>query len=84
MDPLQILMGGAVVAAWTALGVTIRRWGPGRRFRSVRCPNKKVRARVEVEQREGDFGSLRVADIHRCSLIPNAPGDCGKECLGRF
>lgn len=84
MDPLQIVEAVGVLAAWTVLGLTIRRWGPGRAQRSVHCPTKHMRARVLAEQREGDFGSLRVTDIHACSLFPNAPLTCGKECLARF
>jgi hypothetical protein len=37
-----------------------------------------------VEQREGDFGSLRVTDVLACSLLANKPVDCDKECLVRL
>ena len=80
-------MGLAVVAvltAWAVLFLTIRRWGPGRAKRWVRCPTKRVQAKVVVEQREGDFGSLRVTDVAACSLFPDAPLTCGKECLARL
>lgn len=41
-------------------------------------------ARVVVELREGDFGSLRVADVNACSLFPGEPLACDKECLARL
>lgn len=84
MDPLQILMGIGVLAAWAVLAITIRRWGPSFANRSIRCPTKKVRARVRVEQREGEFGSLLTTDVKTCSLFPDAPLACDKGCLARF
>lgn len=74
----------AVVSAWAVLFFAIRRWGPGYAKRGVRCPVQRVRAKVKVEQREGDFGSLRVADVCACSLFPDAPLTCGKECLAQL
>jgi len=84
LDAAQVLAMAAVAGAWGVFAYTVRRWGPGRRRRSVRCPEKKRRARLVVEQREGDFGSLRVVDVDACSLLPEGPVTCGKECLEKF
>jgi hypothetical protein len=81
MDLPMILVLLAVISSWTVLGLTIRRWGPGHARRWVRCPEHRKRAKVGVEQREGDFGRLRVADITDCSLHPGTPLPCDKDCL---
>jgi len=81
MDIAIVLEVIAVLSAWAVLGYTIWRWGPGYRSRRVRCPERRVRAKVGVEQREGDFGRLRVTDVTSCSLLPDEPLNCDKGCL---
>jgi hypothetical protein len=73
-----------VVICWMVLGHAIWKWGPGLRRRSVRCPEKRIRAMVLAEQREGEFGCLRAVDVKQCSLFENAPVPCGKGCLARL
>ena len=73
-----------VLAVWSTAFYSIRHWGPGRAKRSVECPTRHRKARVLVEQREGDFGCLRVVDAVACSLAPESPLTCGKECLTQF
>lgn len=73
-----------VVTAWVVVALTINRWGPGHARRWVRCPERRLRAKVGIEQAEGDFGRLRVIDVATCSLLPDAPLTCGKECLRQF
>jgi len=73
-----------VLSAWAVAAYAIWRWGPGVRGRSVRCPEKKVRAKVVADQREAEFGCLRVVDVTACSLLPGAPVTCDKECLLRL
>ncbi len=41
MDVLVAAEVVAVLTAWGFLLLSVRRWGPGRRKRSVRCPEKK-------------------------------------------
>jgi len=84
MDLALALAVAAVVAAWVVFFLVVRRWGPGRAHRWVSCPTHKLSAKLCVEQREGDFGRLRVTDVVACSLLPHRPLDCGKECLARF
>jgi hypothetical protein len=84
MDNIILLEIIGVLAAWTVVGYAIWRWGPGVRRRTVRCPEKKVRAKVLADQREAEFGCLHVVDIATCSLLPGASVTCGKECLGHF
>lgn len=84
MEATHVLAILAVVAAWGVLFHTIRRWGPGQARRWVRCPEKKKLATLTVEQREGDFGRLRVVDVKPCSLLPHQPVTCDKDCLARF
>ncbi|MFQ5664630.1 MAG: hypothetical protein ACE5HL_12460 [Terriglobia bacterium] len=84
MDPLVLLEVVAVVAAWMLVLLTIRRWGPGRSRHWVRCPEKKRRAKVVVEYKESEFGRVRAVDVKDCSLLPDQPVDCDKECLTRL
>lgn len=83
-DAAQVLAILAVAAAWSVFAYTVWRWGPGRRHRSVRCPEKNRRARLVVEQREAGFGTLQVTDVTACSLLPDGPVTCEKECLRKF
>lgn len=84
MDLIVAGAVGVVLVAWAVVGYAIWRWGPGRGKRSVRCPITRVRAKLLVEQTEGDFGSLRVSDVLACSLLPEGPVTCGKKCLTQF
>lgn len=81
MIALEIL---AVLICWVVLGHAIWKWGPGLRRRSVRCPEKRVGARVLADQREAGFGCLKVVEVKECSLFENAPLACGKGCLARL
>jgi len=67
-----------VVAGWIVAGYAIWKYGPGLRKRFVRCPERKVRATVVADQREAQFGCLRVVDVKACSL--SAQMDCSKQC----
>lgn len=73
-----------VLLAWVVASYTIWKWGPGLRKRSVGCPEKGRRATVLAEQREAEFGCLRVVDVRHCSLIASAPLTCNKGCLPRL
>ena len=84
MDSIIVLEIAAVLAAWTVVAFTIWKWGPGLRKRSVTCPNIKRTARVLANQREAEFGCLRVVDVETCSLIPSQVLTCGKSCLEKF
>ena len=70
----------AVALCWAVAGYGIWKWGPGLRRHWIRCPEKKRRATVVAEQREAEFGSLRVADIKACSLLTPSHPDCSKQC----
>jgi len=84
MDSIIALEVAGVIAAWTVAGFTIWKWGPGRRKRSVTCPKTKRTARVLADQREAEFGCLRVVDVETCSLLPSQALTCGKGCLEKF
>jgi len=73
-----------VVICWMVLARAIWKWGPGLRWRSARCPEKSVSAKVLADQREGEFDCLRVADVKACSLFKDAPLACDKGCLVRL
>ena len=81
MITLEIL---GVVVCWAVVAFTIWKWGPGLRKRSVTCPGLKISAQVMADQREAEFGCLRVADIKACSVFPDGDLACGKECLARL
>ncbi len=84
MDTIITLEVATVIAAWIVAGFTIWKWGPGLRKRSVTCPNKKRTARVLADQREAEFGCLRVVDVETCSLLPGHEVACGKACLAKL
>ena len=69
-----------VAVSWTIASYAIWKWGPGLRKRSVRCPERKARASVLADQREAEFGSLRVVDVKECSLLTPAQMNCSKQC----
>jgi hypothetical protein len=73
-----------VMICWLLLAHAIWKWGPGLRRRSVRCPEKRVGAKVLADQREAEFGCLRVADVKACSLFVKAPPACSKGCMARL
>ena len=74
---IKLAIAGVAVC-WIVAGYAIWKWGPGLRKRSVRCPERKLRATVLADQREGEFGTLRVVDVKTCSLT--AQMDCSKQC----
>jgi len=84
MDITMILAVVAVLSAWGVTALALRRWGPGRARRRTRCPRAGKQAKVMVEQQEADFASLVVTDVVSCSLFPNAPLTCEKECFRRL
>ena len=84
MNTLIAIEAFGVLLCWAVLAYAIWKWGPGLRWRSVRCPERSARARVLADQREAEFGSLRVAEVAACSLLGNAPLACSKGCLKRL
>ncbi len=83
METAQLVAILTVLVVWAVVVYTIRRWGPGYTRRSVRCPEKNVRARVRVRQREAGFGELAATDVTSCSLL-DGPVTCDKGCLARL
>jgi hypothetical protein len=81
MNTLIALEACGVLLCWAVLARAIWKWGPGLRRRPVLCPEKSVRARILAEQREADFGCLRVVEVKGCSLREEAPLACSKGCL---
>jgi hypothetical protein len=84
MTQLIAIAIGAVFVCWLVAAYTIWKWGPGLRARRVRCPEKKLRAKVLADQREAEFAGLRVVDVTACSLLPERPLGCSKQCVARL
>ena len=84
MSSMIVLEIVGVLICWVVLARAIWKWGPGLRRRSVRCPEKRVGAKVLADQREAEFGCLEVVEVKECSLFGNAPVTCGKGCLERL
>jgi hypothetical protein len=84
MNSIIALEISGVVVSWAVLAYAIWKWGPGLRKRSVRCPEKRVGAKVLADQREAEFACLHVVEVKQCSLFGNAPVACGKGCLARL
>lgn len=81
MNEITIFEILGVLICWAVLARAIWKWGPGLRKRSVRCPEKRVDAKVLADQREAEFGCLQMVDVKECSLLKNGPATCGKGCL---
>jgi hypothetical protein len=81
---VMIVVVALMLGAWAVAGYAIWKWGPGVRRRSVRCPEKGAMASVIAEQREGDFGCLRVVDVKACSLVAGDILTCDRECMARL
>jgi hypothetical protein len=84
MNSIMALEVFGVLVCWAVLAHGIWKWGPGLRKRSVRCPEKRVHARVLADQREAEFGCLRATEVKECSLLGNAPVACSKGCIARL
>ena len=84
MSSIIVLEISGVVVCWVVLAHAIWKWGPGLRRRSIRCPEKKVRAKVLADQREAEFGCLQVVQVRECSLFGTAPVSCGRGCMARL
>jgi hypothetical protein len=84
MTSTLVLVAFVGLAAWAIAAYAIWYYGPGLRRRSVQCPLLKRRVQVVADQREADFGSLKVVDITFCSVFDGQPDTCGKECLYRL
>jgi hypothetical protein len=74
----------AVIVCWAVASYAIWKWGPGLRKRSVQCPEKKRRAKVVADQREAEFGSLKVVDVRSCSLEAGPELNCSKGCVAQL
>jgi len=78
------------LVAWSALTgvvilmavgiVYIYQQGPGIITRSVRCPEKRVNARVTFVQKERGFARLAIVDVTKCSLLGPGEITCSKAC----
>lgn len=79
---MQVLLALLVVlSAFVIVGLIMRRAGPGLIRRSLDCPVSRQPAKVRFIRGEGSFGSVKLNDVASCSLFPNAPVACGKECM---
>jgi len=83
MNNIIALEISGVIICWMVLARAIWKWGPGLRRRSVRCPEKRDHASVLADQREAEFGCLRMVDVKECSLLKNGPVTCSKGCVAR-
>jgi hypothetical protein len=73
-----------VFVCWAIAAYAIWKWGPGLRKRTVRCPEKKLWAKVVADQREAEFGSLKVVDVRTCSLDAGTTLNCSKRCMAQL
>ena len=83
-DPLVLAVAAWVVLVVAAGTMVIRRWGPGRVKRSVRCPDKNTEAKLVVLYTEPKWGTLTATDVAACSLFGAGPVGCDKACLARL
>ncbi len=85
MPDLQlILLVSLVVVIWVIGIAFLRNVGPGKVFRSVRCPEKNQRASLTVIYQEPIWGRLEPKDVASCSLLDGEKVTCGKQCLARL
>jgi len=84
MKTILVLEVLGVLSCWSVLAHAIWKWGPGLRRRSVRCPEKRASAKVLADQREAEFGCLRVIEVKECSRFGSGPVACSKGCMARL
>lgn len=85
MGTIIAVEGGGMLACWAVAAYAIWKWGPGVRKRSVRCPEKKLKANVLANHREAEFACIRATDVKACSLLPTGGVlTCSKACLARL
>ncbi len=80
-DPLTVAVVSLVAVTLIVAVIAIREVGPGKVTRRVRCPDLERRARLEVLYTEPVWGTLKPADVTRCSLFGPARVNCDKKCL---
>ena len=80
--PVAILL---VLLSWAIAVVVIHHRGSGIPNRSVRCPEKDVRARISVlfYNRNG-AKPVHERDVLTCSLLGDGPITCDKRCLSQL
>jgi hypothetical protein len=83
LDLQIVLLVSLVFLIWVVAIVFLRNVGPGRVWRSVRCPEKQKQASLVVLYHEPLWGRLEAADVSSCSLL-EGPVTCSKQCLARL
>lgn len=83
LDLQIVLLVSLVLLIWVIAIAVLRNVGPGRAWRSVRCPEKNKRASLVVVFMEPIWGRLEASDVTSCSLL-EGPVHCGKQCLARL
>ncbi len=84
-DPLFPLAMALVLVAWGGVAFVIRHWGAGFPARSVRCPDKDVRATISTYAYTTDgWGTAVERDVLQCSLLGEGPVTCDKKCLSQL
>ncbi len=73
-----------VLVCWAIAAYVVWKTGPGLRKHIVRCPEKKLRAKIVADQREAEFGSLKVIDVRTCSLEAGSVLNCSKRCMAQL
>lgn len=74
-----------IVLAWAVLALVIRNWGTGFPNRSVRCPERDVRATISTAcHTTNGWGRGVQKDVLACSLLPGKPVTCSKSCLAQL
>ena len=84
---MTALIPGAIVSVivcWAIASYAIWKCGPGLRKHGVLCPEKKLRATILADQREAEFGSLKVVDVATCSLESGSVLNCSKRCMAQL
>ncbi len=70
-----------ILAVWLVFFYFLKRWPLKVVEHNVFCPVQKKPARISLMHSQVSIGSYMPSDISSCSLFPQGPVSCGRQCL---
>ncbi len=70
-----------VLVAWLGFFYFVRHWPLRVVQHGVFCPVQRTHARISLVHSQVSFGSYMPIDIQSCSLFPQGPVTCDKQCM---
>ncbi len=77
---LFVLLAGILIV-WLAFFLFFQRWPVKVAEHSVFCPVQGKPAKIRFVHSQVSFGSYMPVDVSSCSLFPEGPVSCEKQCM---